>query len=267
MKNSKNIIFEIQCDLPSIFFAMKHITSGANLHFHRSWEFYCVLDGEVTATINDEKYTLTPGTAILTEGLVPHSYECEHAKICYALIGTDYIKLFCDLYPGKTLPRQMWNKQKNEKILEFVSNIAEKETENSPLEKYADACKLLSMIVSAYGAPDKTTLQKRANSTVYKAITYIYDNYTKDISLATIASYVHLQPQSLSNLLCKYLKTDLRNYINNLRIQHFFLLQRQTNNKDLSVLELAMQCGFSSPTTFYRARKKYLIGTHDITYI
>lgn len=95
----------------------------------------------------------------------------------------------------------------------------------------------------------------RANSTIYKAIAYIYDNYTQDISLVTIADYLHIQPQSLSNLLSKYLKTDLRNYINNLRIQEFYVLQKRPENKDLSVLELATLCGFSSLTTFYRAKK------------
>ena len=89
-------------------------------------------------------------------------------------------------------------------------------------------------------------------------IAYIYDNYTQDISLSTIADYLHIQPQSLSNLLSKYLKTDLRNYINNLRIQEFYVLQKRPENKDLSVLELATLCGFSSLTTFYRAQKKYL---------
>ncbi len=98
----------------------------------------------------------------------------------------------------------------------------------------------------------------RANSTIYKAIAYIYDNYTQDISLVTIADYLHIQPQSLSNLLSKYLKTDLRNYINNLRIQEFYVLQKRPENKDLSALELATLCGFSSLTTFYRAQKKYL---------
>ena len=128
----------------------------------------------------------------------------------------------------------------------------------SPLEKYAYACTVLNKIVQAYGTIPADVMLHRANSTIYKAISYIYDNYTQDISLTTIADYLHIQPQSLSNLLSKYLKTDLRNYINNLRIQEFYVLQKRPENKDLSVLELATLCGFSSLTTFYRAQKKYV---------
>ena len=46
---------------------------------------------------------------------------------------------------------------------------------------------------------------------------------------------------------------DIRNFINSVRIQNYLVMRSFPENKDKSVLELAMQCGFNSMTTFYRA--------------
>ena len=55
----------------------------------------------------------------------------------------------------------------------------------------------------------------------------------------------------------KYLKMDIRNFINNLRIQNYLELKSKPENKDKSVTEIAMLCGFNSSATFYRAFNKY----------
>lgn len=257
-RKSRYFLFEIAGDVPDFFYSNRYVTQGTKLHFHRNWEIFCVFDGTVSTTIDNKQYRLEPGMAVVVDSLAPHAYECTSAEISYTIIGTDVMQLFSQLYPGRTLPRFLPDKQRNKPLMDFVTSIAMQVADYTPLEKYANACNVLDKIVQAYGTVPADTVFHRANSTIYKAIAYIYDNYTQDISLATIADYLHIQPQSLSNLLSKYLKTDLRNYINNLRIQEFYVLQKRPENKDLSVLELATLCGFSSLTTFYRAQKKYL---------
>lgn len=256
--NSKNFLFEIMGDVPDFFYSNRYITQGTKPHFHRNWEVFCVFDGEVLATIDNTSYLLKPGMAVVVNSLAPHSFECTSAEISYTIIGTSMMQLFFQLYPGRTLPRLLSDKQTNKPLLDYVTSIAMQVANYSPLEKYACACTVLNKIVQAYGTIPAETPLHRANSTIYKAIAYIYDNYTQDISLTTIANYLYIQPQSLSNLLSKYLGTDIRNYINNLRIQEFYMLQNRPENKNISVLELATRCGFSSLTTFYRAQKKYV---------
>ena len=257
-RKSKYFLFEIVGDVPDFFYSNRYVTQGTKLHFHRNWEVFCVFDGVVSATVDNKCYLLEPGMAVVVDSLAPHSFECTSAEISYTIIGTELMQLFFQLYPNRTLPRLLPDKQANRPLLDFVTSIAMQVANYSPLEKYAYACTVLNKIVQAYGTIPADVMLHRATSTIYKAISYIYDNYTQDISLTTIADYLHIQPQSLSNLLSKYLKTDLRNYINNLRIQEFYVLQKRPENKDLSVLELATLCGFSSLTTFYRAQKKYV---------
>lgn len=257
-RKSKYFLFEIVGDVPDFFYSNRYVTQGTKLHFHRNWEIFCVFDGVVQATVDNETYVLESGMGVVIDSLAPHAFECTSAEISYTIIGTDIMQLFSQLYPGRTLPRFLPDKQANKPLMDFVTSIAMQVADYTPLEKYAHACNVLNCIIQAYGTIPADLMQHRANSTIYKAIAYIYDNYTQDISLTTIADYLHIQPQSLSNLLSKYLKTDLRNYINNLRIQEFYVLQKRPENKDLSVLELATLCGFSSLTTFYRAQKKYL---------
>ncbi len=264
-RKSKYILFEIVGDVPDFFYSNRYVTEGTKPHFHRNWEIFCVFNGEVLATVDNKTYVLEPGMAVVVDSLAPHSFECSEAEISYTIIGTDYIQLFSQLFPGEILPRFLPDKNKNKPLLDFVTSIARQVANYTPLEKYANACTVLNNIVSAYGTVPVDTFLHNTDSTVYKAITYIYDNYTHDISLTSISEYLHIQPQSLSNLLSKYLKTDLRNYINNLRIQEFYVLQKQPENRGLSVLELATMCGFSSLTTFYRAQKKYA-NSPSITY-
>ena len=72
----------------------------------------------------------------------------------------------------------------------------------------------------------------------------------------SLAQQFNYDPISLSHIFSRYIKIDIRNFINNIRIQNYLTLKSLPANKDKSVMELALQCGFSNTATFYRAYKK-----------
>ena len=68
--------------------------------------------------------------------------------------------------------------------------------------------------------------------------------------------FVYYAPLSLSRLFGRYIRIDIRNFINNVRIQHVIALKNLPENNEKSIIDLAFQCGFNSVSSFYRAYNK-----------
>lgn len=243
------------------FWVEKYISSGYKAHFHRNPELYCVYNGNVTVSIDDEIYNLTSGDAVFINSLKIHSYDCKDAEIAFALIGTKYLQPFYEIYLDRQIPTLLTDKEANKKLFEYLDTIDKKKEDFQPLERYASIYNILSLIVNTYGivpAPKKKT---HSRADLSEIIQYIYNNSAQSLSLDALANHFNYDPVSLSHIFSRYIKMDIRNFINNIRIQNFIEIKSLPANKDKSVTELASQCGFSSPATFYRAYKKFLEDT------
>lgn len=85
-----------------------------------------MFDGVIQATVDNETYVLESGMGVVIDSLAPHAFECTSAEISYTIIGTDIMQLFSQLYPGRTLPRFLPDKQANKPLMDFVTSIASK---------------------------------------------------------------------------------------------------------------------------------------------
>ena len=116
---------------------------------------------------------------------------------------------------------------------------------------------ILHMLVSAYGTAERPDPQKKsADFVIADIIQYIYDNSANEISLESLAEHFGYSPMTLSHLISKHVKIDLRNFINDIRVQKVIAMQAQPEYKNVSTLELASRCGFKSISSFYRAFKR-----------
>ena len=86
-----------------------------------------------------------------------------------------------------------------------------------------------------------------------KAIHFINENFSSDISREGLAAFIDLHPDSFSRFFKQYTDKKIREYINQLRIREAARLLRETES---SVMEIASQVGFESLTTFNRAFMK-----------
>jgi AraC family transcriptional regulator len=82
-----------------------------------------------------------------------------------------------------------------------------------------------------------------------KILTVLNDNWNTPVSLAWISKQVGLHPVSLSKHFTRYYKCTLGMYIRKIRVEHALHLIRQGN---LSLTEIAYQCGFSDQAHFTR---------------
>jgi two-component system response regulator YesN len=93
-----------------------------------------------------------------------------------------------------------------------------------------------------------------SNKNVNIAISFICENYHKDISLDTVANYVNITPSYLSSLFKKHCGINFIEYLHKLRIQKAC----EIIEKDIWIkgYELASRVGYNEERYFYRIFKK-----------
>ena len=93
----------------------------------------------------------------------------------------------------------------------------------------------------------------RYDSNILKQIvTYCAQNYTQDITLASIADNLHVSKYYISHLFSKKLKISFCDYINTMRIKKACEL---LSKKDISVIDIGFAVGYNSTRSFNRCFK------------
>lgn len=88
---------------------------------------------------------------------------------------------------------------------------------------------------------------------LYKAMSYIKQNYREKLSLDDIAGHVHMSKSYLSKIFKDEMNCTLTNYINQVRVdksKHFLL------ESDFGLVEIAYLCGFEDQSYFTKVFKK-----------
>ena len=257
IKSESNFIIQTATDLFDYFHAEKYLSSGYYAHFHNNIEIYCVYKGSMMTYINDKPYRLEAGDIIVIDSLRLHRYQSsEAAEIGYVIIGSKYMSAFWEMYPDRVLPTFLTDKKANKPVLEYISYLAEKE-DCDLIENYAHANMILHAIVSAYGTEPKSRSTDMQATIIVKLVQYIYDHYNEDLSLKALSEKFGYTPLTISHLFGKYVKIDLRNFVNNIRVQNVIAMRSRPENKKKSIIDIAYQCGFNSVASFYRAYKKF----------
>ena len=100
------------------------------------------------------------------------------------------------------------------------------------------------------------------NTIEKEMITYIRQNYTKEISLREFGSQFHLSEKYISRYFKEHFHITLSQYINHLRLEHARqLLQEAT----VPVTEVALQSGYQNVSYFIRCFKK-MYGVSPLKY-
>lgn len=104
--------------------------------------------------------------------------------------------------------------------------------------------------LSATHKPRKRTAMRQIN----KAFEYIQENYPSDITLKDVSSSVGFSEYHFSRLFKDYTGMTFLSFLNSCRIKQAEKLLRQSEKP---ILDIALESGFNSLTTFNRIFKKY----------
>ena len=115
----------------------------------------------------------------------------------------------------------------------------------------------LVTLIREYNFAGQTRNFKRKNvHSIRSAVDYINLHLAEPITLADVASAVHLSPSYLSSLFKDFFQVSLWSYIITKRIEKAISLLMDKNNQ-YTILEIALQCGFNNTTNFNRAFRKH----------
>ena len=104
--------------------------------------------------------------------------------------------------------------------------------------------KLLAALPKSVPSPKKT---ETANENIQKAISYIEQNYFRELQQKEDAGLLYIHPQYLSRLFKKELGVTFGEYLNRFRIEKAKELLLQTN---MPIYVVATECGFTDAAYF-----------------
>ena len=226
-------------------------------HFHKNTEMIAVEQGELKITVNEKEYTAKAGEAVIILPFRIHSAVTDNnAKIRRITIGENLGLAFLNAMPTANPVTPIFKPSKDAMAFyntflshSFGDEYIELSRINPPSKRI-----LAKSIVYTLGSEfiDSTEFISDASNDdftniIEKMTKYISDNYTDNISRATMAEEFGYNPQYLSRKIKNTLGINFKKMLNQHRINHAFRLIQDTN-KPYS--EIAFESGFQSIRSF-----------------
>lgn len=231
---------------------LQALQNGYKAHFHSGIEVFILQDGEYKIKVNDENYTLKGNSVAFFSSYDVHEY-----------IGTvsENFNSKVVIFPF-TFCEEFISRHKNESIKENV--IESKELTSS-----------LSSLIDNYLKKDYSYMVKKETSSLFfslieeklkfikgekkgetilikNALSFIHENYDKQIKVKDIAKNIGYSVEHLSRVFKKYLGRNILEYINDLRLDKV----NDMTKKGEKITTAVFEAGFSSLASYYRNKKR-----------
>ena len=235
-----------------------------NAHHHTQCELSVFLAGSGTYTVRGKNYTFSAGDVFLFGSNEEH---------CITNITSDI-----DLFNVQFEPYLLWEKADTmgllslfnartpdfenkfhdpdgtlqKMLLEIEKELSQKRPCYAVAVRYLLFMALLSLIRNHAGV-DHTKTGKASDSTAQSlrlSIDYIQQNLESKLTLKEISAVACLCPTYFSYVFKKFNGISLWEYITIKRVERAIEMLKQEN---LTKLEIAERCGFSSPSHFYKS--------------
>lgn len=233
-------------------------------HWHNDAELSYIIEGNIYIGVNNQKYLLKEGDIALFNSGDIHYYESSeiHSKMITLVFKTEFIGL-PSIWPPKgrfsspVVSNSIIESCELSKIKAILKNIlGEFNSKNDYYELFIKAglnelCGILLRNVDI--KIDTSQGNSSKIRSMQRVFSYIEDNYHLDISLEMIAKDLNMDPYNLSKYFNVLTGTNLKTYINTMRL---FNAEDMIINTNKAITDIALDSGFNSIRSFNRAFKK-----------
>ena len=208
-----------------------------------------IADGGVSY-IDDDSFQISPELIICAK-----PGQTRHTKFPFKCYYVHMILHSGPLYDALINIPDFFETEKTGKYMEIFKRLVKHY--NTPTQD--DEFMLQSLILELVYTINRDTTKRRkattsnAGSTVEKAIGYVKEHLTEELTLEAVSKFVSLSPSYFHNTFKTAVGKTLREYVEDQRIKRATNLL-VTPNKSLT--EIAMACGFSSQSYFSYAFKR-----------
>ncbi len=250
----ENIIYEYFHDKSAKMYIKRGKNNKALRHFHRNLEILYVTAGEIEAVVGDESFVATENDIIFVHNYYVHSFEpkTEYKKYI-VVIPADFSDDADKILKSSTIPPHLSDKEFNKTHLKpiFDKMILESDLMPTMVQKgYVNV--IIGMLFQNY--PSLAVRTPANIEIMVDILQYINLNYKEQLTLESVAGAFGYNKYYFSRIFNRYIGESLSNYINVVRVQNFVRAARDCENPEIT--KLALECGFESMATFYRAFEK-----------
>lgn len=234
------------------------------IHWHNHLELLYILDGNMTAYINELSYALVPGDILLVNPKDIHAthvsgnchyYLLQIPAAHLALIDNDW-KL---LHFGEYLPHSPDKSSVNHNLSFLFGHLIQLDREHTPGYRLLFLAQIYELLYLLY-KHDSTRLSARSRSRterdllrIEQSMQYVKKNYRNQFSLENVAKELSLTPEYFCRMFRKYTGQTFFTYVNQVRLLYFY---EDLLHTDESITYLLDKHGITNYKVFMREFKK-----------
>ena len=229
------------------------------VHLHRQLELIYVLSGSTTVTVEQQDFLLTPGQGVLVFPNQMHGLKhVEPGQNLLCIFEPDFCHSFRHFFQNKKPAHNDFTasslSEHSRIALQGLKTLAAAMEKDRPtpsdVQVYAEGYLTLLLADLLPSLP----LQVRKNTDdlelEQRLLLYLDANYTKELSLDSLSKEFGVSRFVLSRIFTEKFHTTFPDYMNSRRLDYARDLLLST---ELSVTQIALDAGFGSSRTFFRA--------------
>lgn len=260
----KNTAF---CPLNDYFIEYRNYTAPHNMavqHYHDSYEVYFLISGMRNHFIGEEYFYIMPGDVMLVKPFELH-YSTSPEKFQYkryvlnikkhVLTHTFSQQEIEELFKIFDYRILHLNEKEQSELLNLLKKVDQVYHSNQflsdKLYKYTTA--EIFLFLKNVSDKRKITAPYQTDNEIIKAVRYINERYTENITLDDITEFLHMSKYHFCRVFKQFTGATFLEYLNNLRLTEAHQLLIHTKK---SINEIALTTGFNSTAHFTRVFKQ-----------
>ena len=242
-------IFGINREKQNHLFYKEYTNTWGTFMFHSQIELHFVLEGEMNAWINNRHRVLKAGEMSVALSFDAHAYRTDGQSSTAMLIIPTYL---CEEFIATIKNRRcstpfILDKEVVAKILSYTREIANADPANKiKIQGYVYV--VLGMLMEHLSFEE--TDESFDPSFSSRILFYLDEHFKENLTTESIAIALGYSPSYLSRYFKSCFQIGIHQYLTIIRLKHAVML---LNEEKRSVTYCAMESGFNSMRTFYRA--------------
>ncbi|WP_068784869.1 AraC family transcriptional regulator [Paenibacillus phocaensis] len=233
-------------------------------HFHAEIEFIYVASGEIRIGVNEESRLLRQGEMVICGSNDIHYFDSRgmESEIIILICKPEWITMskswpvdfrFASPYLPADTPGL-------DPVKTILDELIREKHDRQPGYTLLLKARLLELCgrLQRYGAtlPTDSSIKEKYESRrarMQQILSYIEDHYREELNVAVMAEHFSMEPSHFSRSFKAAIGMNFKTYLNTVRV---LSAEQLLLTSDLSIMDIALECGFSSIRTFNRVFKE-----------
>jgi len=236
-------------------------------HWHESTEIIYCIEGELNARVSNTLCHMEAGDVLMINSNVAHStWSPTENKVLVMQFPKEIMEeLSLGVY-GKSKIIEIFpsiRKESKENYFHLINILSEivSDYENMNSNNYwkimSNIYLLFEVIINHftvdYSENNKLMDKSKSLLQMQAIVEYIQENYEEDLTLDKISGFFNYNPSYFSRIFKKNFGVNYSDYLKSVRLEKSYKLLQ---NKDLSIMNIALEVGFNSSKAFNTAFKE-----------